>query len=59
MSITIPVPTLGDVIVLTSVGEQVETGCTFPGSTAPLVKNYRFRDVGKHISDFSPPLGMG
>ncbi|MCT1401080.1 hypothetical protein M4D81_18790 [Paenibacillus sp. p3-SID867] len=40
MAITVPVPTIGDVIVLTTVGEQVESGCTFPGPGAPDVKNY-------------------
>ncbi|ASS68067.1 MULTISPECIES: hypothetical protein [unclassified Paenibacillus] len=31
MAITVPVPTLGNVIVLTEVGDTAKGGCAFPG----------------------------
>ncbi|QJC50959.1 hypothetical protein HGI30_04870 [Paenibacillus albicereus] len=31
MAITVPVPTIGNVIVLTAVGDQAQGGCSFPG----------------------------
>ncbi|CDQ38761.1 MULTISPECIES: hypothetical protein [Virgibacillus] len=60
MAITVPVPTLGDVIVLTYEGDQVETGCTAPGEDAPEVKNFSVEQGNLYIIGCNNfPIGGG
>ncbi|WP_342489136.1 hypothetical protein MKX67_08740 [Cytobacillus sp. FSL W7-1323] len=60
MAITVPVPGLGDVIVLTSGGETAESSCTFPGSGAPALKEYQVEQGQLYIIGCNSfPLGGG
>ncbi|UTR07149.1 hypothetical protein MM326_03695 [Alkalihalobacillus sp. LMS6] len=60
MAITIPVPTLGDVVVLTFEGDTFESGCTNPGEGAPEVKNFSVEQGNLYIVGCNNfPIGGG
>ncbi|WP_054704314.1 hypothetical protein [Bacillus sp. JCM 19041] len=60
MAIRIPVPTLGEVIVLTFKGDQADSGCTSPGPGAPGVKNFSIAQGNLYIIGCNNfPIGGG
>lgn len=60
MAITVPVPGIGEVIVLTASLETVESGCTFPGPGAPALKEYQVEQGQLYIIGCNNfPIGGG